>query len=158
MKVRFSTRTGCAAAVAAAIVASASLRADVVTDWNQVAEATSVAAGAPPFRSRIMAMVQVAVHDALNAIEPRFESYTGVGPASAGASPVAAVAAASYVVLSQTVPSQEEADAAMAAAKVVISPEDLALAEIAASAADSNQSTDALDVMLGPAPPQESPL
>ena len=39
-------------------------------------------------------MVQIAVHDALNAIEPRYERYTSVGLANPGASPDAAVAAA----------------------------------------------------------------
>jgi hypothetical protein len=39
-------------------------------------------------------MVQIAVHDALNAIEPRYARYTGIGLANPGASPDAAVAAA----------------------------------------------------------------
>jgi hypothetical protein len=39
-------------------------------------------------------MVQIAVHDALNAIDPRYERYTDVGSTNADASPDAAVAAA----------------------------------------------------------------
>jgi hypothetical protein len=81
----------------------------VVTIWNEIADTISTFAGGPPFRARITAMVQLAVHDALNSIEPRYASYTGIGPARAGASPSAAVAATSYVVLSQTVPSQASA-------------------------------------------------
>ena len=86
--------------------AVAPAHADVVTDWNGIADATSVFAGGPPFRARITAMVQVAVHDALNSIERRFEPYTAIPAASGGASPGAAVAAASYQVLLATVPSQ----------------------------------------------------
>jgi hypothetical protein len=40
-------------------------------------------------------MVQIAVHDALNAIQPRYQRYTWHGHAAPGASPDAAVAAAS---------------------------------------------------------------
>jgi len=97
------------AAVALAALVATPMRADVVTDWNAIADVTSTFAGGPPVRARITAMVQIAVHDALNSIEPRYESYTAIGPAHEGASPDAAVAAASYVVLSQTVPSQAAA-------------------------------------------------
>src|SRR5689334_21175747 len=86
------------ALIAAGLVA-VPVRADFVTDWNQVADVTSTFAGGPPIRARITAMAQVAVHDALNSIDPRFEMYTGVGPALPGASPDAAVAAATYTVL-----------------------------------------------------------
>ncbi len=51
-------------------------------------------------------MTQLAVHDALNSIQPHYDSYTGVPLAASAASPEAAVAAAAYTVLTQTVPSQ----------------------------------------------------
>lgn len=92
-----------------AVVAPSSARADGVTDWNQIAEATSAFAGGPPLRFRIIAMTQLAVHDALNAIHPRFEAYASSAPASPGASPQAAIAAAAYRVLAATVPSQAAA-------------------------------------------------
>ena len=97
----------------AALSTTASGRAaiDYVTYWNEVAENASAPAGAGPIRSRIMAMVQVAVHDALNAIQPRFESYTSVPSALPGASPEAAVAAATYEVLAATVPPAQAATA-----------------------------------------------
>ena len=72
-------------------------RADVVTEWNEIAD--SMTAVAPPLKNRIMAMVQVAVHDALNAVDRRYESYTGIPGAPSGASPGAAVAADAYRVL-----------------------------------------------------------
>lgn len=93
-----------AIATGLAVTAASPVHADAVTDWNETAETTAITyGGPPPFQMRIMAMVQVAVHDALNAIHPRYTSYTGQSPASAGASPEAAVAAATYQVLLATV-------------------------------------------------------
>jgi hypothetical protein len=51
----------------------------------------------------------LAVHDAVNAIDPRYVSYIGGIPAKPGASVDAAVAAAARGVLVQTVPSQAAA-------------------------------------------------
>jgi hypothetical protein len=68
--------------------------ADVVLDWNAVAEAVAPRFGGPQQQSRVQAMVQIAIHDSLNVIEPRYARYTGLGPADPGASPDAAVAAA----------------------------------------------------------------
>jgi membrane-associated phospholipid phosphatase len=56
-------------------------------------------------QSRSLAMVQLAVHDALNAIEPRYASYAFEADA-AGASPEAAVASASHGVLVALLPAQ----------------------------------------------------
>src|SRR5687767_10453673 len=69
-------------------------RADVVIDWNVIAEGVAPRFGAPQLQSRAQAMVQIAVHDALNAIEPRYARYATIGAAAAGASPDAAAAAA----------------------------------------------------------------
>jgi hypothetical protein len=49
--------------------------------------------------TRTLTMVQVAVHDALNAISRRYDAYYFEGPADAAASPDAAVAAAAHTVL-----------------------------------------------------------
>ena len=91
----------------ASLAVASPARADVVTEWNEIAD--GIVAGAPPFKNRIMAMVQVAVHDALNSIDPRYETYTGVPRGNRRASPGAAVAAAAYQVLLQMVPSQAAA-------------------------------------------------
>lgn len=98
------------------------LQADAVTEWNQIAETTAVFAGAPPIRWRIMAMAHIAVHDALNSIDSRYDRYTAVLPANAGASPDAAVAAAMYGVLAQTVPSQAGALAVTYANRIAALP------------------------------------
>ena len=68
--------------------------ADVVTDWSAIAEAVVPRFGGPQPQSRVQAIVQIAVHDALNAIEPRYAHYAFRGPVDPGASPDAAVAAA----------------------------------------------------------------
>ena len=75
--------------------------ADIVTDWNLVLELVAPRFGGPQQQSRAQAMVQLAVHDALNAIDPRYERYTSIGAAAPGASPDAAVAAAARHTLLQ---------------------------------------------------------
>lgn len=71
---------------------------DAVIDWNAIASGPAVVArfGGPYQQFRAMAIVQVAVHDALNAIDPRYETYSVVPAAAAGASSDAAVAAATH--------------------------------------------------------------
>ena len=49
--------------------------------------------------TRTLAMVQVAVHDALNAISRRYDAYYFEGPGDPAASPDAAIAAAAHTVL-----------------------------------------------------------
>ena len=76
--------------------AAGTAQADVVTDLNAVVSSAPVAPrfGGPQQQSRAIAMIQIAVHDALNAIDRRYETYSVVPTASANASPDAAVAAA----------------------------------------------------------------
>ena len=93
--------------LAVGLAVASPARADVVTEWNEIAD--GVTALAPPFKNRIMAMVQVAVHDALNSIDQRYETLLGLPGANSGASPGAAVAAAAYRVLLGTVPAQAAA-------------------------------------------------
>ena len=75
--------------------------ADVVVDWNLIASQAAGSAGAlrPGPSSQIdMAIVQLAVHDAMQAYQKRFESYSAPIDVAAG-SPVAAVAKAARDVL-----------------------------------------------------------
>jgi PAP2 superfamily len=92
-------------AAALSFTAIVSARADVVTDWNAVA---TTAASAPVvvgvYQTRIFAMTQLAVHDALNAIDRRYRPYAFDGQADPDASPEAAVAAAAHDVLVHEVP------------------------------------------------------
>lgn len=79
--------------------------ADSVTHWNEIA-AASVASGRPgPIGQTDLALVQAAVHDAVQAIEGRFEPYYAEVPGASG-SPDAAVAAATHDVLVGFYPAQ----------------------------------------------------
>ena len=77
---------------------------DAVTVWNANAGVAATAACIAPLanplhESRIYAMMHVAIHDALNAIDRRSRPYAFDVQAEAGASPDAAVAAAARDVL-----------------------------------------------------------
>jgi hypothetical protein len=102
--IRHTRRALCACAAAAAIlVTPAVAQADVVSDWNAIAQAETV-----PLRptahgqSRGIAMVEGAVYDAVNAIDRGFEPYL-VDLDEVGAQPWdsedAAAATAAYRVL-----------------------------------------------------------
>ena len=78
------------------------LAANVVTEWNAIAGRATLAsglAGNPLFESRVFAITQAAVHDALNAIDRRSEQYAYHGPTMPGASAEAAIATAAHLVL-----------------------------------------------------------
>jgi hypothetical protein len=86
-----------------------SASADAVVDWNAIASqaiATAVAAGRPvPVTALDLAMVQAAVHDAVQAIDKRFKPYHVEIPGASG-SPVAAAAKAAHDVLVNLFPEQ----------------------------------------------------
>jgi membrane-associated phospholipid phosphatase len=72
---------------------------DPVTDWNLIsanATLTASPALAPVAQARVMAIMQVSVHDAVNAITGEYETYRDRGDAPSGASPEAAAIAAAY--------------------------------------------------------------
>ena len=91
--------------------------ADVVTEWNQKAEAAALEAKVYPFAgTRVMAIVHTAMFDAINSIEGRYTEYKFKVPAPAGSSPEAAGVAAAHAALVQLFPEQKAAlDAACAA-------------------------------------------
>jgi hypothetical protein len=88
--------------LAASLLASSTALADAVTDWGVFAD--SLALGGPPQRARTTAIMYVAMHDALNSIQPRYESYTAVPRALRDASPDAAVGEAAYRALKGAAP------------------------------------------------------
>src|SRR4030095_8713822 len=82
------------------VVGVAPARADDVTDWNAIAIDVLALAGQNPVEmTRGMAMAHLAVHDALNAIDRRYEPYLYDARSEPGAAPGAAVAAAMRGVL-----------------------------------------------------------
>jgi hypothetical protein len=97
--------------------------ANWVKHWNRVAVDASGLDHTPPApgedrefqeqlgpgrSARAMAIVHVAIFDALNAIDPRFESYTGIRPVRQDTSAKAAVAQAAYETLIAMFPAQSE--------------------------------------------------
>jgi hypothetical protein len=78
---------------------------DPILEWNQIALTTTAVQGAVP-QVRSMAIVQTAVHDAVNAITGRYETYSPMGAAPAGASVDAAAIAAAHYTLSRLFTSQ----------------------------------------------------
>ena len=86
--------------------------ADPVIEWNEIALRAAFAGGLDNLvfgcndalhESRMMAMMHVAIHDALNAVDRRYQPYAFDGHAP-GASPDAAVATAAHDVLVATYP------------------------------------------------------
>jgi hypothetical protein len=72
-------------------------RADAVTDWNEIMQTTVTAAPTNPFyQARWGAIVQLAVFEAVNAIEGDYQPYLGTIVAPPGASSEAAAIAAAH--------------------------------------------------------------
>jgi hypothetical protein len=92
----------------ASILMSSAVNADAVTDWNAIAIQAIVNAG-PTHSSAISfldnATVQIAVYDAVQAIEGRFKPYHVHIPGASG-SPAAAAAKAAHDVLANRFPLQ----------------------------------------------------
>jgi hypothetical protein len=113
------TRTALVVAVAL-LVCPPIARADVVLDWNAIAIAAASPQG--PFnQARIMAITQLAVFEAVNAVNGDYQPYLGGVVAPAGASADAAAIAAAYRVLRTYLPaSAATLDAARAASLAAI--------------------------------------
>src|SRR5690606_13447647 len=83
--------------------------ADVVLEWNEVARAvlaTDLPYQNPGMTSRTLAMVNLAMYDAINGVSPRHEPFYEHAAAPSGASAEAAGAQAAYRVLMSIYPEQ----------------------------------------------------
>lgn len=69
---------------------------EMVMYWNDKTATVLSLPNTPPAQARYFAMVQIAVHDALNSIKPKFERHALLNAREAFASPEAAVASAAY--------------------------------------------------------------
>ena len=101
-------------AAAAALAAASPASADTVCEWIDYAQAVGTAAAPPPDaprtgeHDRAQTQVAIAMFEALNAIDRRYESYLGMAPAAEpGASQDAAAATAAYQVLLAHFPGQK---------------------------------------------------
>jgi hypothetical protein len=92
--------------------ATPAIATDAVSEWNQQAAALTVlpaSALAPVQQTRVMAIVQIAVHDSVNGITGEFSTYLSPGPAPENASPEAAAIAAAHHALRNLFSSQSAA-------------------------------------------------
>ena len=100
---------------ASAVILSAPASADTVCEWVDFAQAVQAAAAPPataarpPDNERAQTRVALAMFEALNAIDRRYESYLGLDIADRSASQDAAASTAAYEVLSAHFPSQKTA-------------------------------------------------
>jgi PAP2 superfamily len=91
-------------------------RADAISDWNTKAQAIQIEKQVPPMvGAREMAILHVAMFEAVNAIDRRYAPYQLDLPAEPGFSKEATAAAAAYAVLIALYPDQQpKLDAALA--------------------------------------------
>jgi hypothetical protein len=91
-------------------LATSPANADVITDWNQTAIAVlkNANVGGNPW-TRSMAMVHVAMSDAVNSVQGRFARYVAKGELARDASAEAAAASAARQILIQLYPAQKAA-------------------------------------------------
>jgi hypothetical protein len=93
-----------AAAVCGMLVTNAAMSGtDPVLEWNSIMVSTTAGQN-PFFQARFAAITQLAVFEAVNAIDRDFEPYLGTITAPRGASPEAAAVAAAYTVLENYFP------------------------------------------------------
>jgi hypothetical protein len=121
---RISGRLGILLVAASALrgVGGGPVHADAVTDWNAIMQATVSAPPTNPFyQARWSAIVQLAVFEAVNAIEGDYEPYLGIIDGPPWASPDAAAIAAAHRTLVTLRPGSAAAlDAARAASLAAI--------------------------------------
>ena len=134
-------------------VASGSAHADTVTDWNQTAiEIMKVAKVSANPWSRTLAMMHVAMSDAINSVQGRYTRYVATVPVVPGASADAAAAAAAQQILLQLFPNQKAIINEAYAASLKAIPEGMAksqgvaLGEQVAAAVQADRSADGTQV------------
>jgi hypothetical protein len=108
----FQHRCLLALAVLVAGTHSTTTSANVITDWDEIGVKTVQPIGAPPpinpgLFFRAMAMMHVAMFNAVDSIDPRYQPYKFQTKASADALPEAAAASAAANVLASVVPKSD---------------------------------------------------
>jgi hypothetical protein len=99
-----------AVVIGCSVASPAASTPDAVMEWNQIALAATVTAGQGPLpQIRSMAIVQIAVHDAVNAVTRDYETYLDIRRRWWGASEEAAAIAAAHHALVALFPAQAQA-------------------------------------------------
>ena len=107
-----TTRANRERGVSMPVVSGTVLSGAVIMEWNQQAVALTLlpaSAQAPVQQTRTMAIVQVAMHDAVNGITGDYATYLSPGAAPDGASPEAAAIAAAHQALLNLFPTHSAA-------------------------------------------------
>jgi hypothetical protein len=102
-------KLGVAVLALCAFGAASRVQADVITDWNDKACAIAGKMGPGAPGHRVMAVVQVAVFEAVNSIDPKYMPYMEKISVPRGASVDAAVAAANRAALTELLPAEKAA-------------------------------------------------
>jgi hypothetical protein len=117
MIIRGSLFVACVGVINLASVIGVPARGDVVTDWNNAAlDAIRADRTAPPIASRSLAIVHVAIYDAVNGIARTHEPYLVPSAVPASASREAAATAAAHQTLVSLFPNHTSAFDALHAA------------------------------------------
>ena len=132
---------------------ASTVHADVVTDWNQHAIEVLKAGNmvGNPW-SRAMAMVHVAMSDAVNSVQPKYTRYVPTAPTAPKASAEAAAVSAARHILIQLVPSQKSkideayTDSLSKIADGAAKTDGIALGEQVAALVQSDRATDLTNV------------
>jgi hypothetical protein len=126
--------------------------ADVITDWNEKAVTAGYTARiSPDMHARNMAIIHIAMFEAVNSIQPRYTPYRKALAAPPGASAEAAAASAAHHALLRLFPDQaKEFDAALQAslASVADGPgkaDGMRVGEQAAAAVLGERGSDGID-------------
>ena len=129
------------------------VHADVVTDWNHhTIEALKAAGTVGNPWSRSMAMVHVAMSDAVNSVQPKYTRYVTTAPLAPKASAEAAAVSAARHILIQVVPAQKSkideayADSLSKIADGAAKTDGIALGEQVAALVQSDRAADLTNV------------
>jgi hypothetical protein len=146
----------CVTLIALLACSSIAAGADVVLDWNAIAVSTVISQGQNPFaQARFLAITQLAVFEAVNAITGDYKPYLGTVAAPAGASVDAAAIAAAYHVLKNYFPLAPNLESSYQTSLATIADGPAKAGGIATGQAAAAQMI-ALRVADGSSPPQFS--
>ena len=107
MKSGLSSSAALLPGIVAAALLVAPARADVITDWNVTTNALVAKDVGNNPKLRTLAMVHVAMSDAINTVQNRYTRVVATLPAAPGASAEAAAATAARQILTQIYPGQK---------------------------------------------------
>jgi hypothetical protein len=142
-----------AALVALLVCSAIAAQADVVIEWNAIAVSTTAQAPSPFAQARFMAITQLAVFEAVNAITGDYQPYVGTIAAPRDASVDAAAVTAAYQVLKNYFPTAPNLDQAYSTSLAAI-PNGQAKSDGVATGLAAATQMIALRVADGSAPPQ----